>query len=195
MGGVKMKKSFVALTTALVLLLTACGGGSSSGNTSAPVAASSAQATEAQGSADAAANGYTFSPNGASDSLKIAVDTPMEEVLPALGEANSYFEAPSCAFDGVDKTYTYPNFVIDTYPVDGVDLVSRVFLSNDLVETSEGLAIGQTKQNMIDIYGSDYEENGTECIYTNGNMKLRVIVEEDRVKTITYTSIAAESEF
>ncbi|MBR0091046.1 MAG: hypothetical protein IJP92_05050, partial [Lachnospiraceae bacterium] len=90
---------------------------------------------------------------------------------------------------------TYSDFVIDTYPMDGKDLISRVFLSNDLVETAEGLAIGQTKQDMIDTYGSDYTENGTECIYTNGNMKLRVIVEEDRVKTITYTSIAAESEF
>ncbi|MBR0091332.1 MAG: hypothetical protein IJP92_06515 [Lachnospiraceae bacterium] len=190
-----MKEKMIAIIVAAALALTACGGGDSGTAQSTAAVTTQEQSGGAQAAAD---DGYLFFPRGvavSANNAPIRMDMKMEELLTVLGEPNSYFEAPSCAFDGVDKTYTYPNFVIDTYPVDGVDLVSRVFLSNDLVETSEGLAIGQTKQNMIDIYGSEYEENGTECIYTNGNMKLRVIVEEDRVKTITYTSIAAESEF
>ncbi|MBR5969396.1 MAG: hypothetical protein IK016_03520 [Lachnospiraceae bacterium] len=185
---------FAACMAALVFSLSACGGGDSGTAQSTAAVTTQEQSGGAQAAAD---EGYAFFPKGvaSANNPQIRMDMKMEELLTALGEPNSYFEAPSCAFDGVDKTYTYSNFVIDTYPVDGVDLVSRVFLSNDLVSTSEGLAIGETKQKMIDLYGDSYETNGTECIYTKGSMKLRVIIEDEKVKTITYTSIAAESEF
>ena len=186
---------FAACMAALVLALSACGGGDSGTAQSTAAVTTQEQSGGAQAAAD---DGYLFFPRGvavSANNAPVRMDMKMEELLTVLGEPNSYFEAPSCAFDGVDKTYTYSNFVIDTYPVDGVDLVSRVFLSNDLVSTTEGLAIGESKQKMIELYGDSYETNGTECIYTKGNMKLRVIIEDEKVKSITYTSIAAESEF
>ena len=42
----------------------------------------------------------------------------------------SYFEAPSCAFDGIDKTYTYAGFELLTYPKDDKDYVSSVVLKD-----------------------------------------------------------------
>ncbi|MCL1830027.1 MAG: hypothetical protein FWG21_01200, partial [Oscillospiraceae bacterium] len=46
----------------------------------------------------------------------IAIDDDMEDIIAVLGEPLSYFEATSCAFDGLDKTYTYSGFDIVTRP-------------------------------------------------------------------------------
>ena len=43
------------------------------------------------------------------------------KVVDELGEADDYFESESCAFEGLDKVYTYPGFKLNTYPVDDKD--------------------------------------------------------------------------
>ena len=55
--------------------------------------------------------GYVFEYNG----VKIGMDMEAAPIISALGEADSYFEAPSCAFECLDKTYSYGSFEIDTY--------------------------------------------------------------------------------
>ena len=46
----------------------------------------------------------------------IRLNGDMEAILNALGEPKSYTEETSCAFEGLDKTYTYDSFIIQTYP-------------------------------------------------------------------------------
>ena len=79
--------------------------------------------------------GYVFEYNG----VKIGMDMEAAPIIAALGEADSYFEAPSCAFEGLDKTYSYGSFEIDTYEQNGKDYISTVFFCDDLIETPEGV--------------------------------------------------------
>ncbi len=130
--------------------------------------------------------GYIFDANG----VKLAVDMPMSEALKSLPEANSYFEATSCAFEGLDKTYTYPHFEIVTYPKGEKDYISTIYLFDDILSTPEGIYIGSSKADMESVYGTDYTQNGEEYIYTKDGMELRIILKAGNIISITYASSA-----
>ena len=179
------------LAASMVLSLAACGGG---GGSSQPGAASS-QPDRSQSSAsqsDSAVSTSSSSQGNGSERFEflsgttaISIDQDMADVLAALGEAQSYFEAASCAFDGLDKTYTYPGFVITTRPEETGDFVNSILLTDDSVTTAEGIYIGSTKDDVIAAYG---ESSGTEGVmnYTRGNTTLNIILKDDVVASIEY---------
>ena len=187
----KRKLWTIFLIAALVLSLAACGGG---GGSSQPGAASS-QPDRSQSSASQSDSAVSTSSsrqgNGSerfeflSGTTAISIDQDMADVLAALGEAQSYFEAASCAFDGLDKTYTYPGFVITTRPEETGDFVNSILLTDDSVTTAEGIYIGSTKDDVIAAYG---ESSGTEGVmnYTRGNTTLNIILKDDVVASIEY---------
>ena len=140
------------------------------------------------------AGGYVYSASYNGATVDVICDTPAASVLDALGEPKQYFEAKSCAFEGLDKTYTYDHFEITTYPNGDTDMISSVFLLDDMVTTKEGLYVGASKEDMESKYGTDYTVNGDECVYAKDNMKLHIIVTDGVVKSITYASSAAEEQ-
>ena len=115
----------------------------------------------------------------------MAIDQDMAEVLEALGEANSYFEAASCAFDGLDKTYTYSGFVITTRPDGDRDLVNSILLTDDSVATAEGIYIGSSQADVLAAYG-DAEVAYNVIQYTLDNTTLNFILEGGTVLSIEY---------
>ena len=128
------------------------------------------------------ADGYFFLTSG----IRITTDILFEEVYPAIGKENNYFEAPSCAFNGLDKYYTYDHFEIDTYPESGKDYISSIVLKDDIVTTEEGVALGSTKDEVISAYGEDYETNGSSIIYTKNGTHLTFVFNDDTVRSISY---------
>ena len=137
---------------------------------------------------DSGTDGFVFVTEGKSGKLEIRVDALMAPILEALGEPLQYFEAASCAFNGLDKMYTYAHYEIDTYPQADGDRVSSIFFRDDLIKTPEGLAIGSTKAEMEKLYGTAYTVKGTELRYEKNGMFLKIIVKDDRVASITYAS-------
>ena len=133
--------------------------------------------------------GYVFTADG----MDMAMDMEIEDVLAKLGEPVSYFEAASCAFQGLDKVYTYNHYEIDTYPDGDDDRISSIILKDDLIATPEGLSIGMTKADMENAYGTGYETNGNMCVYTKDGMHLSILVENDAVTSIQYNSAALDS--
>ena len=115
----------------------------------------------------------------------ISIDQNISEVLDAIGEANSYFEAASCAFEGLDKTYTYSGFVITTRPEGDEDLVNSILLTDDSVTTAEGIYIGSPQADVLATYGDSSTENNV-IQYTLGNTTLNFILEESVVLSIEY---------
>ena len=86
---------------------------------------------------------------------EIAIGADMAPIAAALGEPTKYFEAPSCAFQGMDKAYTYGGVVIRTSPDEGgKDVVWSIELKDDLTSTTEGVSIGDSKDKVLSIYGS-----------------------------------------
>ncbi|WP_165450509.1 hypothetical protein [Intestinimonas massiliensis (ex Afouda et al. 2020)] len=176
-----MNKKLLALALALglTLSLTACGGGNDApagGDTPAPQ-----NSTPAGG--ETTADTFVFT---TADGKEVAVNEDMADVLAALGEEQSYFEAESCAFEGLDKTYTYPGFVITTRPGGDKDYVNSIRLTDDSVSTREGVYIGSSEQDVTTAYGEDGGSTEGMLSYTAGDVTLNFILEDGVVTSIEY---------
>lgn len=130
--------------------------------------------------------GYLF---GISDGVSIGMDDIFDEtVMEKLGEPVEYFEAASCAFNGLDKTYTYEHFIVYTYPMDDKDYVYSIVLIDDKVSTSEGAKINMKKSEIEEIYGNDYKEDGNAIIFEKEGMFLYFMLDADVVTSVQYNS-------
>lgn len=128
---------------------------------------------------------YTFTYKG----TKIALHAPAEPVVAALGEPQKYSESTSCAFDGLDKSYDYGSFYLETYPLGDKDYISGWWFVDDLVENEEGICIGSAKADVEKAYGAD-NYNGTNAYQVKkGSGMLTVILEKDVVSSIQYAII------
>jgi len=132
--------------------------------------------------AAAQADTYVFEYDG----IQMAVNMEAAPVLEALGEPVSYFEAASCAFEGLDKMYTYSSFEVDTYPEGDVDYISCIYFLDDLVETPEGICLYMTQADMEEAYGTEYTEVNGAFVYSKGNGELSFIIENDEIVAIEY---------
>ena len=120
------------------------------------------------------------------DNYAVKIDADMADVLAALGEPLKYFEAASCAFDGLDKTYTYAGYIVLTRPEGKKDFVNSIQLTDDSVQTPEGAYVGMTAEAVKTIYGNPSEESATLISYTNGNATLNFVLKDAKVISIEY---------
>lgn len=172
---VKDMKRFLAvlLSATLMLGLVACGGEEKKDE---------GKAGDANG---AKTEGFVYDANG----VAVAMDASAEEIVTSLGEPISYFESASCAFEGLDKTYTYDGFTLNTYPdKDGKDMVSSVVLNDDTVQTKEGAKLGMTSSEIEGLYGTDYTDSNGSYIYEKGGMKLMFVITDGAVTSIQYST-------
>lgn len=192
-----MRKKILAMAMAAgLMLLAGCGDsekviggdvvnvttGSRSEESAGTQEAAAAQAPQTE---TAPPKGYVFTVNN----VTVEVDAEAAPVVEALGEPVSYFEAASCAFEGLDKIYTYNGFEIDTYPAQDKDLVSAVILKDDSIATAEGVCIGDSLEKLQEVYGEAAQENGM-LIYAKDGMKLCFILQDDSIISIEYRSAA-----
>lgn len=190
-----MKRLSVLLAAVLTAgcLLTACGGSDdagTSGNSNADTTTNqnTDQNVENEGQdagSEEAYDGFSFVYKG----TKIQLNAEAAPIIAALGESDSYFESESCAFQGLDKVYTYGSIVISTYPESEVDYINIIELKDDTVETEEGVYIGASMDDVTAAYGTPVKETDTSCIYVKGNSQLSFIFEGDAVSSIVYTAI------
>ena len=189
-----MKKGFFLTAVCVSLFLTACGDDAkviqgdvktvTSENEDEKASAGDVSKDKASG------KGFVF----VTDGIEIAMDIDAADTLDKLGEPNSYFEAPSCAFDGVDKMYTYKSFELDTYPQGDRDHISSIVFKDDVITTKEGIAIGDPASKVIDTYGSDYEEEKGMHVYKKDGMKLCFIIKDDTVAAVEYRSTVLDEQ-
>ena len=131
-------------------------------------------------------SGYYFVING----VTVAVDMDMDEMVSQLPEAKSVFEAPSCAGDGMSYTYNYSAYEIETYPAaDGKNRIGFITLKDDTVKTVEGVDLSMTKEDVIRVYGENYEESTNQITYEKDGTKLNFIYNGDDIISIEYVSI------
>lgn len=116
----------------------------------------------------------------------IEIDAEAAPVLEQLGEANSYFEAASCAFNGLDKMYTYSSFELDTYPMDDKDYVSMILFKDDTISTAEGISIGDTIERVTEVYGEDSTMESGMIVYQKDGMKIGFVVDNGKISSIEY---------
>jgi hypothetical protein len=116
----------------------------------------------------------------------IEMDQSITDVIQMLGEPLGVFEAPSCAFDGIDRVFSYPGVQIHTYPGDDDDYVHTISLRDDSVKTMEGIYLGSSLSSVIEVYGNDFVLDSGMYTFTRGQTTLAFYVEDDMVIGITY---------
>ena len=131
--------------------------------------------------------GYSFT----SGSTKIEMGKDASKIVESLGDADDYFESESCAFEGLDKVYSYPGFKLNTYPKDGKDYVLSVVFMDDTVSTKEGVSIGSTKDEVTKAYGDASEESASK-LYEDGDTKMTIGLNGDSVSSLEISAVVEE---
>lgn len=173
----------IVLALACVFTLTAC-----TGNSDAEGGNNSTNNGAVQEN-DKGEKNYTFKYND----TDIAINMEAENLLQEIGNEQSYFEAPSCAFDGIDKIYTFGGFELHTYPAsDKKDYVSAVIFKDDSVKTEEGIYIGDSKDKVVKAYGEDFKDEDGAYVYDRGEGKLQFIFKNDVVASVEYIATVSK---
>lgn len=179
-----MKKMLVFVLAAL--LLAGCGAGKTEPSVSVPeqtppaVEASESETTGETAPEEAAAAGFVIPFRG----VDIPMAGSMEPVLAALGEPKSYTEETSCAFEGLDKTYSYGSLYIQTNPSPDGDIIAAVWFTDDSVTTAEGIYIGAPRSAVEAAYGAF---DGDSCTVNRDGQRLMILLESDAVTSVQYT--------
>ena len=186
-----MKKIIVLiLTLTMALCLCGCGNVVKEGGSTVPkeTTAPTEKVEETQPTnvaTEPACDDYVFSYKG----IDIEMNAHADGIIDALGEPKSYTEETSCAFDGLDKTYFFGSFYLQTYPMENVDYIYCLWIVDDSVETPEGIYIGATQAQVEQAYGAD-SHNGTNAyVITGENTRLTIILENGVVSSIQYDAV------
>lgn len=129
--------------------------------------------------------GYYFLYKG----TQVLMNEKTSEILTSLGKYKNYFESEACAYQGLEKTYTYNGFALYTYPKDGVDYVLSVVLLDDTVSTPEGISIGASEKDVIAEYGNAGAKEKGALKYTKDKSTITFIIKNSEVDSIEYTAI------
>ena len=85
-------------------------------------------------------------------------------------------------------TYIYNNFQLQSYENDkGKMIIYSIFLIDNQVATREGLSLYDTYDDMIRIYGNDYQNEGNLYIYTKKETDLNIVIQNGIIESIEYT--------
>lgn len=117
---------------------------------------------------------------------KIYIAQKIEEATAALGDNYEYFEAPSCAAQGIDMFYYYQNLTVRANEIEGEKVVTEISFKNDTVATPEGIRITSSYADVVGKYGNDYKTNGTALEYMEGNTLLVIDMKDGKVVSVIY---------
>lgn len=120
------------------------------------------------------------------NNVEIEPGTDMAAVLASLGEPKSYFEAASCAFSGLDKTFNYGSLRIDTYPDGDTDRILSIVLLDDAIATPEGITIGSSRAEVLTAYGGNYEGGADALTWRKGSSLIKILFRDDSVTSVQY---------
>ena len=115
---------------------------------------------------------------------------PAEPFDPSvLPEAASVYTVPSCALEGTDNVYNYESFEITAFNDGNGEVVYSIYFIDPNLTTTEGLALGDSLEKVVELYGEGYEDLNGELVYTCLSTQLRLIVEGNSVVSIEYRMV------
>ncbi len=124
--------------------------------------------------------------------VKIAVDMPAAGILAELGPWDTYFEAASCAMEGMVRTYGYGSFELDTYELEGKEYIAGIYFKDDTVTTEEGAYLFMTEEQLVSLYGEELREESGMLVYYKDGQKLKFLITDGEVSLIQYMSVVAD---
>lgn len=183
----KIKILGMAVLCAAVMSFAGC---SSGDEDTAPEVLSGGE-TKAEADADSEAGGVpevTGSYHLVYRDVDLAPGAEADPAITSLGDDYSYFESPSCAYQGMDKVYTYDSIIIRTVTQDDVDYINSIELKDDTISTPEGIYIGCTSDQVTEAYGDPGSDS---LIYVDGDIQLSFITDgSGNVTGISYDAVS-----
>lgn len=105
-----------------------------------------------------------------------------------LGEPTSYFEAASCAIQGLDKDYTYGSILVKTEDDGKTERIVGLTILDDGAATTMGATIGSTRDEVVGVHGTPKSESDTALTYAAGEgVVAKFLLRDGVVTSITYT--------
>lgn len=112
-----------------------------------------------------------------------------------IGPEKNFYEIPSCAFEGMDKIYEYENFEIETYTnEEKEERIYSIYFTDTKQTTTEGVCVSDSYDKMIETYGEDFKQDGTQYSYIKEDTCLEFIVENNFITSIKYVLKTSENE-
>ena len=173
-------KKILCMTMAILMLLAlcACGDNGNNGNTTTTATTQPAD--------DGKALGYTFTYNG----KQFGLNMKMTDVIALIGQPTKSNTSDSCAFAGKDTVYYYSDDIrITTSDDRGYEWIYEITLTNDLVETEEGICIGSAAAEVTAKYGTPEGSSDALLTYTKDGAKLMFVITDGVVTAIRYTML------
>ena len=152
------------LAVLMLCALTACGGGEVE------------QTQETQRVTE-----WSLNVNGSE--LFVGMDMPKD-----LGEPTAYFEAASCAIQGLDKDYTYGSILVKTEDDGKTERIVGLTILDDGAATTMGATIGDSRDKVIGAHGTPSSESETALTYSAGEgVIVKFLLRDGSVTSIVYT--------
>ena len=124
------------------------------------------------------------------DGVRFGIYDEAEPVLRALPEQTGSHTTESCAFEHADVSHLYPSFEITTNEIDGVDRITGIRLTADMVKTPQGLFIGMPEADAAAAFPA-LADAGWNLI--DGTALLSVTVVDGRIAEIAYIPATEEN--
>ena len=124
------------------------------------------------------------------DGVRFGIYDEAQPVLSALPKQVGEHTSESCAFDHADVYHLYPSYEIQTNEIDGVDRITAIRITTDLVETPQGLFIGMSEEDAAKAFPALKEADWN---LIDGTALLSVTVIDGKVVDIVYTPSIAEN--
>lgn len=106
-----------------------------------------------------------------------------------LPEAASTYQVPSCALEGTDNVYNYETFEVTAFNDGKSEFIYSIYFLDPNLTTPEGLALGDTLDKVIDLYGEDYTQESTSYTYESAGTMLIIILQNDTIASIEYRMV------
>ncbi len=106
-----------------------------------------------------------------------------------LPEATSTYQVPSCALEGTDNVYNYDTFEITAFNDGKSEFIYSIYFIDPNLTTPEGLALGDTLDKAVTLYGSDYIQADTAYTYECAGTQLILILQDDSIVSIEYRMV------
>lgn len=142
--------------------------------------ATTEEATSSEETTPNEINEYVFTVNGNTVAINEEMSTGK------FGEESNVYEVPSCAFEGNDKIYEYNGFEVETYEDGETERIYSIYFTDTKQTTTEGVCVSDSYDKMVEVYGENFENDGTQYTYTKGDTCLEFIVENDVITSIKY---------
>ena len=104
-----------------------------------------------------------------------------------MPEPERIYEIPSCASQGMDKVYDYGSLQITTYNDKGTEIPYNIEFFDENAATFEGISIGKTYDQMVEVYGSDFKK-AVWYDYVKGEVTLSFMVNDGMITGVVYSA-------